>query len=139
MVFLFVSMVSSFEVDNDTDDLVGIGEEKRKKKERKKKCASLCHNDAVRSRTKANLYSDKNETVLSCGQRLCFKTCPSEQEECIVFHADEYHKRFCLARASTCFWIQGTEYLQQVTQSAQFQPVLGTSNLIFYWETYMLV
>ena len=38
MVFLFVSMVSSFEVDNDTDDLVGIGEEKRKKKEKKKMC-----------------------------------------------------------------------------------------------------
>ena len=30
MVFLFVSMVSLFEVDNDTDDLVGIGEKKEK-------------------------------------------------------------------------------------------------------------
>ena len=37
----------------------------------------------------------------------------------------------CLARASTCFCTQGTEYLKQVTQSTQFQPVCGTSNFIF--------
>ena len=32
----------------------------------------------------------------------------------------------CLARVSTCFWTQGTEYLQQVTQNAQFQLVQVT-------------
>ena len=38
----------------------------------------------------------------------------------------------CLARASTCFCTQGTEYLKQVTQSTQFQPACGTSNFICY-------
>ena len=40
----------------------------------------------------------------------------------MVLLADPHQKRSCLARASACFWTQCTEYLQQVTQSAQFQP-----------------
>ena len=36
----------------------------------------------------------------------------------MVLLADQHGKRSCLAGASTCFWTQCTEYLQQVTQSA---------------------
>ena len=50
----------------------------------------------------------------------------------MVLLADQHWKRSCLAGASTCFWTHCTEYLQQVTQSAQFQLVLGTSNFIFH-------
>ena len=39
--------------------------------------------------------------------------------------------RSCLARASTCFWTQCTEYPHQVTQSAQFQPYLVLATLFF--------
>ena len=49
----------------------------------------------------------------------------------IVFLADQHRKRSCLAEASTCFWTQGTEHLQQVTQSPQFQPVLVLATLLF--------
>ena len=50
----------------------------------------------------------------------------------IVLLADQHWERSCLAGASTCFQTQGTEYLQQVTQSAQFQLVRGTGDFIFY-------
>ena len=54
----------------------------------------------------------------------------------VVLLADQHRKRPCLSRASACFLDQGTEYLQQVTQSAvksagtwyqrfYFLPVLG--------------
>ena len=43
----------------------------------------------------------------------------------MVLLADQHRKRSCLAGASTCFWTQCTDYLQQVTQNAQFQPVHG--------------
>ena len=45
--------------------------------------------------------------------------------------SDQRWKRSCLAGASTCFWTQCTEYLPQVTQSAQFQLVLGMATLFF--------
>ena len=35
-----------------------------------------------------------------------------------VLLADQHSRRSWLARASTCLWTQGTEYLQQVTQSS---------------------
>ena len=35
-----------------------------------------------------------------------------------VLLADQHRRRSWLARASTCLWTQGTEYLQQVTQSS---------------------
>ena len=47
----------------------------------------------------------------------------------MVLFADHHQKRSCLSRASTCFW---THWTQQVTQSAQFQPVLGTGDFIFH-------
>ena len=49
----------------------------------------------------------------------------------IVLLADPQQKWTCLARASTCFWTQGNEYIiQQVTQSTLFQLVHGTGNFI---------
>ena len=56
----------------------------------------------------------------------------------IVLPADQHRKWSCLARASTCFWTQGTEYLQQITQSAQFQLVCGTGNFFFFFYWYNL-
>jgi len=51
-----------------------------------------------------------------------------------VLLADQHRKRSRLAGASTCFWIQGTEYhLQQVAQNAQFQPVLGTGGFFKFF------
>ena len=49
--------------------------------------------------------------------------------EFFVLLADQHWKWSCLASVSTCFWPQGTVYtLQQVAQSAQFQPVHGAGN-----------
>ena len=58
----------------------------------------------------------------------------------MVLLADQHRKRSCLAGASTCFWTQCTEYLQQVTQSAvsagtwyrrlYFSTVLGKHLLV---------
>ena len=50
----------------------------------------------------------------------------------MVLLADQRRKRSCFAGASTCFWTQCTEYLQQVTQNAQFLPLLGTGDFIFH-------
>ena len=44
---------------------------------------------------------------------------------------------FILAGASTCFWTQGTEYLQQVTQNAQFELVHGTGDCLAGAFTYL--
>ena len=75
MVFSAVSMVSSFEVDDNTHDLVGAGERsKTRTKQSKQLQASLRHTDAVRSRMNAErgkfvrhgpqlLYPDRKETV----------------------------------------------------------------------------
>ena len=50
----------------------------------------------------------------------------------MVLLADQHGKRSCLAGASTCFWTQCTEYLQQVTQSA---VSAGTSYRQLYFST----
>ena len=75
MVFSAVSMVSSFEVDDNTHDLVGAGERsKTRTKQSKQLQASLRHTDAVRSRMKEErgkfvrhrpqlLYPNRKETV----------------------------------------------------------------------------
>ena len=75
MVFSAVSMVSSFEADDDTHDSVGVGERNETRtKTNKQLQASLRHTDAVRSRMKAErekvvqhrpqlLYPNKKETV----------------------------------------------------------------------------
>ena len=46
----------------------------------------------------------------------------------MVLLADQHRKQSYLARGSTCLWTHCTEHLQQVTESAQFQPVLGTGD-----------
>ena len=72
MVFSAVSMVSSFEADDDTHDLDGVGE--RNKTRTKQMSASLRNTDAVRSRMKEErgkfvrhgpqlLYPNRKETV----------------------------------------------------------------------------
>ena len=75
MVFSAVSMVSSFEADDNTHDLVGVGEKiKTKTKQNKQQLyASLRHIfDAARSKMKAEwggnrsahlLYPNRKETV----------------------------------------------------------------------------
>ena len=93
MVFSAVSMDSSFQV----VDLVWVGESKKRKKQQL--YASLRHTDAV--------------PLLACDTYGFCCDCAF-----MVLLADQHRKRSCLAGASTCFWTQCTEYLQQVTQSA---------------------
>ena len=77
MFFSAVSMASSFDADDDTHDLVGVGEKNKTRTKQKKQqqlYASLRHIDTVRSRMKAErgkfvrhrpqlLYPNRKETV----------------------------------------------------------------------------
>ena len=74
MVFSAVSMVSSFEADDDALGLVGVGERNKTRTKQKQPYASLRHTDAVRSRMKTErtkfvrhrpqlLYPNRKETV----------------------------------------------------------------------------
>ena len=111
--------------------------------------ASLRHADTIRSRMKAEQEKSFSTAALSIQKRndpvviivVSTHSLGFELLVCfwcdwafMVLLADQRRKRSCLARASTCFWTQCTEYLQQVTQSAQFhfQPVLNTGDFIFH-------
>ena len=83
MGFSAVFMVSSFEADDDTHDLVGVGEKNKTKTNKQQLYASLRHIDAVRSRTKAepgkiaqHSWFIQTEMNRSCSQHSYFTTCP---------------------------------------------------------------
>ena len=82
-------MVSSFEVDDDTDDSVGTEQRKKgKRKKKKKRLYTLLHHaiiDTIRSRTKMELEESHSKADLSkqilnslvfCSQHWYFGTCP---------------------------------------------------------------
>ena len=98
-----------------------------------------------KSHSKADLSKRKWNGLVSCCQHSYFRTCPFKEaggvfsvkvftssmwriqhlvSAFIVLLADQHRKRSCLVGASMCFWTQDTEYLQQVTKSAQFSPYL---------------
>ena len=163
--FSAVSMGFSFKEDNDTHNLVWVGEKNKtqSKQNKQQQLYALLNTDAVQSRTKVEQGKSFSTAALSKqkwnspvailqsalillnlsiwgGGRWGWGVSLLACDTCgcwrgwvfMVLLADQHQKRSCLAGASTCFWTQCTEYLQQVTQSAQFQPVLGTSNFTFH-------
>ena len=65
MVFSAVSIVSSFEADNDTHDLVRVGEKEKKQNKQQQLYASLHYIDAVQSRMKVERGNSFSTAALS--------------------------------------------------------------------------
>ena len=119
MVFSAISMVSSFEADDDTNDLGG----------EEKMYALSCLIDAVRSKadweklySTADLSSQKWNGLVCCSQHSYYGTFSFEDAggrvlavkvflfTVLLAELEQHQKQSCLAGASTCFWTQGTDY-----------------------------